>query len=281
MLKQILEMNTWDLFQYLQNILVTELGLKVIEDGENYIFYEASNSPLCLVAHIDTIKREQVKLEQSQNIIRNKYGVLGADDRAGVYGIIQLLYLCREHNVPYPSVLFTNFEEQGGIGVKCFIDDWSHAEPFKNTWLFIELDRANANQYVYYSWDLPFEVKNYVESFGFVEQHGSYSDIADLTEAFLIPSVNLSVGYYNQHTAHEQLHVDELQLTINRVFAMLQNPIEQLYPVDQSFYEDYWNEDELLSEEDNQNYNHFTYDDFERAYQIQGKEENFLARFRY
>jgi len=240
MLYDILKMDTKALFDYLKTLLDRDYQLSTVDDGENYIFYESLDNPICLVAHIDTVRpKGKLKLEQAKRIIRNKKGVLGADDRAGVYGVIELLRRCKKQGISYPSVLFTNHEEIGGVGVKVFIDDFIKTLPFQNTHLFIEMDRCNANQYVYYSEYLPDEVKTYVESFGFVESYGSYSDIADLTDIFSIPSVNLSIGYYEQHTKNERLHLDEMNLTISRVFAMLKKPIKEFYPIeDMGLFED-------------------------------------------
>lgn len=248
MLKNILEMETKALFFFLKLLLQKEFRLPLIEDGDNYIFYHSPQNPLCLVAHMDTVNDRQkakVKIEQTGQIIRNKHGILGADDRAGVYAILRLLYRCKKEGLAYPSVLFTNYEESGGIGVKTFLEDLQ-INPFEHTRLFIELDRENANHYVYYTWDLPEEIRAYAESFGFVEEMGTYSDIADLSMATGIPAINLSVGYYRQHTEHERLHIDELHLTINRVFDMLQNPPEKLYPVEieEIYPDDLWAEDE-------------------------------------
>ncbi len=250
MLNRILEMETKELFNFLAELFENRLDQTLITDGDNYLFYP-SRSPLCLVAHMDTVRpaKRKVKLEQTGQIITNRNGVLGADDRAGVFAIVQLLLKCKDQGRERPSVLFTNYEEIGGVGVQKFIDD-CRVNPFEKTRLLIELDRRGANDYVYYNGYLPDDVKDYVEAFGFVESSGSYSDIADLTDAFMIPSVNLSVGYYNEHSVRERLHVDELQLTIDRVLRMIGDPIDKLYPMepyDEAGFAEY--EDPLLEEQ--------------------------------
>ena len=268
MLKKIIEIETKVVFKLLKAMLIKEFGLNVIDDDDNYIFYQSNLNPICLVAHIDTVRKGgRVELEQTNNIIRNKKGVLGADDRAGVYGILELLYRCKAEGVPYPSVLFTNYEESGGVGVGCFIDDCQHLNPFKTTTLFIELDRGNSNQYVYYSWMLPEEIKDYVESFGFVGACGTYSDVADLTDFFCIPAVNLSVGFYKQHTKKERLHIDELNLTINRVFKMLKNPVEQLYPMENDYIFDELQEEYINEGLYIEGWDYFGDEDFESEHQ--------------
>jgi hypothetical protein len=97
--------------------------------------------------------------------------------------------------------------------------------------LAIALDRQGVGEYVVYN-DIPHEVHEYIQRFGFHEHDGSFSDIMLFTEETGIPSVNLSVGYYNQHTAGEFLCIDELRLTIDRLKKMLRQPIEGLYRVE-------------------------------------------------
>jgi di/tripeptidase len=56
-----------------------------------------------LVAHCDTIiRKDGVDLYYEGGILRNAQGVLGADDRAGVYGILHTL---ATHGAPSSLVL--------------------------------------------------------------------------------------------------------------------------------------------------------------------------------
>jgi len=175
--------------------LASVFNIPVSVHRDKYLYLHGTGNPLCLVAHLDTVRgTDKLHPYVVNSIMRNKGGVLGADDRAGVYSLYRLLEICAEDGVPFPSVLLTFGEECGGIGVKQFIADFN--KPPADTTMFIELDRQGANEYVYYSGSLPAEIRSYVESWGFVEAHGSYSDITDLTAAYHVPSVNLSGGYY-------------------------------------------------------------------------------------
>lgn len=201
-------------------------------DRDNYI-YARGTGEICLVAHIDTVRGktdEPVMLSINRNVIRNTKGVLGADDRAGVYGILEVLKSCMDYKIALPSVIFTNYEERGGAGVRKFVASKKfHPDGIK---LLVELDRKGCNEYVFYSTFLPKPVKDYIESFGFKEERGSYSDIADLTNEYGIPSVNLSIGYYLQHTSNERLHYDELLMTIDRVVDICADPISKLHLIE-------------------------------------------------
>ena len=185
-------------------------GLKQLH--KDHFVYIDRGHPICLVAHVDTVRRQGVELKQRNQIITNRHGILGADDRAGVYALFAL-----EHTGV--NLLFTNYEETGGTGAVSAANRLG----FEGVNLFIELDRRGCNEYVYYSYGLPNATKKYIESYGFIEEYGSYSDIAEF-EMLGIPAVNLSIGYYNQHTSRERLHLDEMGLTIERVKAMIADP---------------------------------------------------------
>lgn len=240
--ERLLRMSEPEIIKYLATEMYRIYGKDNVEtDFNNYIVAQGTN-PICLVAHVDTVGVGLTGelLVWSNNVLRvggTKGGILGADDRAGVFGIIDALYMARKFNLEMPSVIFTNYEESGGVGVKTLIKD--NAFDISNTTLFIELDRKGSNEYVYYTADIPREVKDYVESFGYVQNEGSYSDIQDLAWEYKIPAVNLSIGYYHQHTPSERLHWDEMKMNINRVFEMLQSPLKTLYSLsdaDCSYY---------------------------------------------
>lgn len=238
LLRRVLMMPDKELGTYL--ITALKKSYKTVETDRNNYIYAPGENATCLVAHLDTCRNamdEPVVLTKSRNVIRNIKGILGADDRAGIYGILEVIRHCKASDIPLPSVIFTNYEERGGAGVREFIKSQLFKPEGIN--LFIELDRKGCNEYVFYSHMLPKKVKDYVESFGFQENRGSYSDIADLTNEYEIPSVNLSVGYYQQHSAMEKLHYDELLLTIDRVCDMCADPIEVLHTVAKPIYKNY------------------------------------------
>jgi hypothetical protein len=223
MMEKILTMTNLELLRHL-----TSICEKPITDGENYVYYP-SVSNLMLVSHVDTVRDENkpLKVRQQRNIIAAKDSVLGADDRAGVWAMMEIARLCMESVLEVPNLLFTNFEESGGRGMLAFISAYGK-EHFDHINLVIALDRAGCNEYVTYN-DLPIEVSRYMESFGFKKGVGIFNDIAYFTEEFRIPSVNISVGYYGAHTVYEQWHTDETWLTISRVLDIIRDPIEILY----------------------------------------------------
>lgn len=209
-----------DTEELVQHLMIT---LDVDTCGKDFIFVKGDKgTPFTIVAHVDTLPRKRVELIQRGNIITNRHGLLGADDRAGVYAALQIY----KQAAIKPHLLFTDKEESGGLGAKEVV---KYLHKPEGTRLLIELDRQSCNEYVTYQPQKE-QVHNYIKKFGFVEGWGSYSDIADIAPAWQCASVNLSVGYYDQHSKDERLHIDETQLTINRVLQMIQDPITKDYP---------------------------------------------------
>lgn len=232
-IEHILQLETEQVFDYIYEQVRGYYSDVDHKDG-HYLVFHGSNK-VALVAHVDTLTRKKVELVRKRNVIFNPNDILGADDRAGVYGLIKAAQQAFEKKLPMPTLIFTDQEESGGVGVKTLLQDKILDKDSIN--LFVEMDRKGCNEYVFYSWSLPKAVKKYVRSFGYNESQGSYSDITDITDDTGIPAVNISCGYYNQHTNNEVLHVDELEMNIDRVVQMLADPIQELHKVESGYFE--------------------------------------------
>ena len=172
--------------------------------------------PIALVAHMDTVFPSpalELYYDRRKNVMWSPDG-LGADDRAGVCAILKIIQAGLR-----PSIILTTDEEKGGIGA-CALAVSEY--PFDSVDLkyMIELDRRGENDCVFYECYCP-EFTHYVESFGFEEAKGSFSDISFLMSQWGICGVNLSVGYENEHSLSEILHVGALYDTIDKVKTML------------------------------------------------------------
>ena len=192
---------------------------------KNYFILAVGKLPIGLVAHMDTVlDNPPSSLEERGSIISATDG-LGADDRAGIYAIVKLI---TQGYRPY--VILTQNEELGGIGAKAMakcIEDI----PLK---YLIQLDRRGKEDAVFY--DCPNEkFKKYILPFGFKEERGIYSDISFLCPPWNIAGVNLSVGYFYEHTEKEFLNTEILENTIKKVAKML----DDVYNID---YFTYWEE---------------------------------------
>lgn len=170
--------------------------------------------PIALIAHLDTvftIPAEEIYYDREKNVIWSPDG-LGADDRAGVFSIIQIIKKGYR-----PHIIFTTDEERGAIGaselakIPC---------PFGDLRFIIELDRRGKNDCVFYSCN-NLDFIDYIEGYGFVEAIGTFSDISVLMGAWGVAGVNLSIGYKNEHSVSEILVVHHMLNTIARVCLIL------------------------------------------------------------
>ncbi|MDY0017624.1 MAG: hypothetical protein RBS89_07265 [Candidatus Delongbacteria bacterium] len=152
-----------------------------------------------LVAHADTV----------WTIAQSRSGVtgIGADDRAGC----AILWLLRDSG---HSLLITDGEERGCLGAsyasRCIdIDNELNAHTF-----MVEFDRRGANDFKCYDVGTP-EFRSYVADMmpGYTEpDRSSCTDICVLCKD--ICGVNLSIGYYNEHTTSERIEEDEWHATL-------------------------------------------------------------------
>lgn len=198
---------------------------EVITDGLNYVFCIPKDPhPVCLVGHMDTVgNRNNIELLTNTNILWNKNGVLGADDRSGIYIMVEVYR--RLEKKPY--MLFTNFEEGGCKGVRQFVKD-KVFEPYQDgVYAFFEWDRRGILDYVTYI-DAEGGFNEHMLVHGYNHVHGSMSDVKVLSEAYNIAHANCSAGYYNEHSAAERLVTGALPLIIDFGTAAVAG-IDRLY----------------------------------------------------
>ena len=186
-----------------------------ILETDDYIVAEG-DIPIALVAHMDTVFENSVG--DRQMLYDEKFNIAfcpdgaGFDDKAGIFAILTLI---REGFKPH--IIFTTDEEMGAIGASLLakLDC-----PFSECKYIIQLDRRGSNDCVFYDCDNP-EFTKYVESFGFSEAIGSFTDITELCPKWKVAGVNLSVGYKEEHTKQERLYVTPMWATFDKVKKML------------------------------------------------------------
>lgn len=192
---------------------LSNLGMNPVY--ENGFVYSKGNIPIMLVAHLDTVflyPPKNLYYDRNKDIIFSSEDGLGGDDRCGVYAIMRIL---QETNLR-PHVLFTEEEEIGGLGALLAINKLTKPD----VKYIIEFDRRGNNDCVFYDCGNEEFIK-YIESFGFEKNYGSFSDISILGLNWDIAAVNLSSGYYDEHTADEYIVFHELVNNINRVVNIL------------------------------------------------------------
>lgn len=189
----------------------------VVTNTKDYIYAEG-NIPVALVAHMDTVFTKiptEIYYDRHKNVMWSPQG-LGADDRAGVFAICQIIKAGYR-----PHIIFTTDEEKGGLGAYQLA---AQQCPFGDLRYMIELDRRGSDDCVFYDCDNKDFVK-YVEGFGFKENWGTFSDISYLGPEWGVSAVNLSIGYKDEHSVSEVLHVDWMYRTIERVKTMLDEEV--------------------------------------------------------
>jgi len=217
-----LKMTQFELKDYVYERLI-EYGYKPVH-ADGFVYAEGHTNIL-MVAHLDTVFKAPKYIRNKNGVLSAKGG-LGADDRAGVYGILHLLEMGHR-----PHVVFTEDEEIGCIGASKFVK----TNIKMNVKYMIELDRQGFNDAVFYECDNP-EFTQFICEYGFKEDLGSYSDICEIAPHYGVSAVNLSVGYYGQHTLKEKLVLSELGRTLKIVDKMLSTPPKSEFEYIESSY---------------------------------------------
>ena len=218
----VFKQNAEELLISLKEVL-TGMGYKTIRQKNDLFLYAEGSVPIMVVAHVDIVHDKQPSIifhDQRYNVLWSPTG-LGADDRAGVLGILNIL-----EKGYRPYVLFTNYEESGGAGAYSAASELKQIVKKNDIRYIIELDRKGSEDCVFYSCSNK-EFEKYINTFGFKTDTGSFSDISILCPAWEIAGVNLSIGYYKQHTTGELLYLNELEHTVDRVCSMLDNVPKQ------------------------------------------------------
>ncbi len=220
-----------ELLASLKQKMITKYGYKSKKmlSGDKFL-YAPGTIPVMVIAHLDTVHTTgpETLLYDSYNeilVARDNCGRatgLGADDRAGVWAIVCLL----ERGFR-PHILWTDLEEKGCQGAKQAAEAMEKCPP--QVKFMVEFDRMHSDDCVFYQCDNRDFVKH-IETYGFKEAQGSSTDICKLMPVFNTAGVNLSIGYYHQHTNNEMLLVKELDETIRRATHILADAVEERVP---------------------------------------------------
>jgi tripeptide aminopeptidase len=215
----------------LQNKLSSFIDHSFIDRKGNLLgFVDLGDGPtILLCAHMDTVEEivEDRQIIEEGTILRSSEGILGADDRAGVAAILEILSRVKKTNFRGTlKIAFTVEEEigcQGSRGIdQDFIEDVEAA---------IVIDRSG-NRDVVTSWShqvpfCPVEYGRLFEEAGRLAgmddwkiTPGGISDAMVFAE-FGIPSVNLSAGYQNEHKDTETVNYKSTFETVLLVESLL------------------------------------------------------------
>lgn len=190
-----------------------------VVNGDGYLY--AKGSDIMVTAHMDTVHEKTVRKikvykKEDKTIIWSPQGI-GGDDRCGIWIILRIL----SRTELRPTILFCEDEEIGRVGAKKFTK--AYPDFAKELRYIIELDRKGKDEAVYYECGNE-DFYDYIEGVtGFNHDYGSYSDITELCEKGDIAGVNLSVGYYDQHTLQETVVFEEMESSLMTTITLLED----------------------------------------------------------
>jgi putative aminopeptidase FrvX len=180
----------------------------------------------CVVAHTDTVHNNNyidVRTElknNSRNVLKEAYKGynakgkptgIGGDDKAGVFACLTLLL-----ELPVLKAAFFVSEEIGCIGSKA-------ADPafFENVGYAIQFDAPYDYMVTEVSSGVPlfdrrsefFNKANNVLIEYIIPEYGShpFTDVYALKKLFDFSCINLSIGYYDHHTANEYVILEDVE----------------------------------------------------------------------
>lgn len=191
-------------------------------NGNGFLY--ARGNDVLLTAHMDTTpnvggkKRKRVQnvlvechkkgKGKESHVLSSPQGI-GGDDRCGIYMILRIL-----NDTEFrPSILFCEDEEIGCIGSSKFAET-EYISEISNLKFLIELDRRGNDDLVFYD-DENEDFHIWCEKVtGYKESYGSCSDISNLMPESKRSGVNLSCGYYDEHTLEETVVLEEMLNTL-------------------------------------------------------------------
>lgn len=192
-------------------------------DENGFLYVRSQGVDVMLTAHMDTVHKEKCKKiveikQDGQKILWSPQGI-GGDDRCGIFMITELLKTTSFR----PAIVFCEDEEIGCIGAGKFAKWLAKNADTKELELkyIIELDRRNGNDAVFYDCGNEEFIKYICDTTGYKEATGSYSDICEISPALDVASVNLSCGYYKEHTLEHYVIVEEMERTFLAVQTLL------------------------------------------------------------
>lgn len=224
--------NEHDMISFILNYCYKIPHLIFAVDSERNIFITKNTTNpenyACIVAHMDTVHSFTTARELiiHDGVISAQYiksGLpcgLNADDCNGILVALQLL-----ETLPNLKVCFTTQEEIGGKGADVAADN---IEFFLDVRYLIQADRRGKSDLITHtngidsaSEEFVKDIKSLMEKYGYLEGIGTFTDIGILANKLLISGVNVSCGYYNEHTFKECCNINELNNCLNFIHDII------------------------------------------------------------
>ena len=257
--------NEHDMISFILNYCYKIPHLTFAVDSERNLFITKNTTNpenyACIVAHMDTVHNFTTARELiiRDGVISAQYiksGLpcgLNADDCNGILVALQLL-----ETLPNLKVCFTTQEEIGGKGADVAADN---IEFFLDVRYLIQADRRGNDDLITHTNGITSASEKFVEDiqplmdkYNYSEGTGTFTDVGVLADELLISGVNVSCGYYNEHTLKENCNISELNNCLNFIYDIIVSLDNQdtMYSIPaQKSYGSY----------SNYNYSNYKYDD--------------------
>jgi tripeptide aminopeptidase len=233
--------NERNIRRHLERILRRKADYSYVDRAGNLLsyLYCGEGPTVLLSAHMDTTEEfvPGRRILENGTVLSSSEGILGADDRAGIAVILEVLSLIHKTNFKGTlKIAFTTKEEIGCVGSRTidqeFIQDVDAA---------IVVDRRGHRDIVTSNGATAFCPEHYGLLF---EEAGRLAGMEDwkvtpggisdakVFASYGIPSVNLSVGYMNEHTDFETVDYMASYETVKLVEAILHWGLTEKFKID-------------------------------------------------
>lgn len=213
-----------DMVDFVKKFL-NERNIKYDHDFNGNIYSIHNYQKPILNAHMDTVQdvddENLARFAKIRKNILSSYGVLGGDDKCGIYIILHLL---EKNPLDFNFILTVGEEIGGGNGIKEVEKDLG--DEIKKCPYFLTLDRKGCDDILCYNnnygtKDLQEALKKVSDDHGFKYKPGTgtFSDANTLSD--YISGANLSVGYYNAHSKDEFVILSDLKNALNYVNTII------------------------------------------------------------
>lgn len=222
--------------RYLQPILTHMMDTVEVDTYGNLLATKTigtgEGATVLLSAHMDTVRGVLAdrKVIENNGVYTSDKGALGADDRAGIAIVMEVLRRVEESTTFNGTikVAFSREEEIGCVGASRIDSDW-----YADVNLAMVVDRCGNRDIVAGNYFMPFCSDNVGL---FMEDVAQMADMPDwkcveggVSDAMTfaengINSINLSAGYMNEHTAKEYVVFEDMKSTVRlmlQVFGVI------------------------------------------------------------
>lgn len=192
-----------------------------IDEVGNIIVYKGQSPYPCICSHMDTVHKfhDNFKIKANYKygftkLYATSYGKqvgIGGDDKCGVFACLTIL-----KEVDNVMVVFFTQEESGTIGA-----DGIDRLVFNEVQYLIEVDRCHGKDWInsYFgsyttSFDFELDCEPVLNKHGYKEELGTYTDVMMLVDDVELCAVNISCGYYHQHSDMEYINLEEFRDSI-------------------------------------------------------------------